>query len=151
MNRGDSCRRKGGRNGEKSKVEGEHFFTLCSDHIDFNPSQSTPIDSLPAKAYNLTWPQRWKRYRRSGIFYYNRDTRQCHIRIRFESRGRLFFKALVKHFWMTKYAPIIIIWCIERGFYKRIAWSPVSGVFTNALITWHSTYLYLGELMKENW
>jgi len=62
--------------------------------------------------------------------------RQCQIRVRFESRGRLFFKALVKRFWMAKYAPIIIIWCIERGFYKRITWSPVLGVFTNALITW---------------
>ena len=64
------------------------------------------------------------------------DMRQCQIRVRFESRGRLFFKALVKRFWMAKYAPIIIIWCIERGFYKRITWSPVLGVFTNALITW---------------
>ena len=68
--------------------------------------------------------------------------RQCQIRVRFESRGRLFFKALVKRLWMAKYAPIIIIWCIERGFYKRITWSPVLGVFTNALITWQRKYLY---------
>ena len=45
--------------------------------------------------------------------------RQCQIRIRFESRGRPFVKALEKWFLMTKYAPIIIIWCIERGFFKK--------------------------------
>ena len=68
--------------------------------------------------------------------------RQCQIRVRFESRGSQIFKALGKCFLMTKYAAIIIIWCIERGFYKRTTWSPVLAVFTNALITWQRKYLY---------
>ena len=62
--------------------------------------------------------------------------RQCQIRVRFESRVSQFFKALGKRFWLAKYVPIIIICCIEKGFYKRFNWSPVLGVFTNALITW---------------
>ena len=69
----------------------------------------------------------------------NSLTRQCQIRVRFESRGSQIFKALGKCFLMTKYAAIIMIWCIERGFYKRTTWSPVLGVFTN---TWQRIYLY---------
>ena len=53
------------------------------------------------------------------------DTRQCQIMVRFESRGMQFFKVLKKWFWMTKYDPIIVLWCSERGFYKKVTWSPV--------------------------
>ena len=73
---------------------------------------------------------------------HQRYTRQCQIRVRFESRVSQIFKALGKRFWLSKYVPIIIVCCIEKGFYKRFNWSPVLGVFTNGLITWHSTYLY---------
>ena len=45
---------------------------------------------------------------------------------------------------MTKYAPNIIMWCIERGFYKKITWSPVLCVFTNTLGSVH-TYV------RVNW
>ena len=45
--------------------------------------------------------------------------RQYQIRVHFESRGMQFFKVLKKGFWMTKYVPIIVLWCSERGFYKK--------------------------------
>ena len=45
--------------------------------------------------------------------------RQCQIRVRFESRGMQFFKVLGKWLSMTKYLPIIVLWCSERGFYKK--------------------------------
>ena len=44
--------------------------------------------------------------------------RQCQIRVQFESVGMQFFKVLKKWFWMTKYVPIIVLWCSEGGFYK---------------------------------
>ena len=62
--------------------------------------------------------------------------RQCQIRVRFESRGMQFFKVLKKWFWMTKYVPIIVLWCSERGFYKKVTWSPVLGVLPMPQITW---------------
>ena len=62
-----------------------------------------------------------------------RTMRQCQIRLQFESRGMQFFKVLEKWFSMAKYLPIIVLWYSERGFYKIITWSPVLGVFTDAL------------------
>ena len=47
------------------------------------------------------------------------DMRQCQIRVRFEYRGMQFFKVLGKWLSMTKYLPIIVLWCSERGFYKK--------------------------------
>ena len=44
-----------------------------------------------------------------------------------------FFKVLEKWFSMAKYLPIIVLWYSERGFYKITIWSPVLGVFTDAL------------------
>ena len=44
-----------------------------------------------------------------------------------------FLKVLEKWFSMAKYLPIIVLWYSERGFYKIITWSPVLGVFTDAL------------------
>ena len=61
--------------------------------------------------------------------------RQCQIRVRFESRGMQFFKILKKWFWVTRYVPIIVLWCSERGFYKKVTWSPVSGVLPMPQIT----------------
>ena len=114
------------------------------------------IDTASAGTWNLPWKKIfcsgknlevdilcWSRHSMwQPHMPYTSYRRQCQIKVRFESRGRLFFKALEKRFWMAKYAPIIIIWCIERGFYKRITWSPVFGVFTNALITWQRKCLY---------
>ena len=50
---------------------------------------------------------------------FSMDKRQCQIRVRFESGGMQFFKVLGKWFSMTKYLPIIVLWCSERGFYKK--------------------------------
>ena len=68
--------------------------------------------------------------------------RQCQIRVQFESVGLQFFKVLKKWFRMTKYIPIIVLWCSERGFYKKVTWSPVSGVLPMPQITWQRTWLY---------
>ena len=40
----------------------------------------------------------------------------------FVSRRMQFFKVLEKWFSITKYVPIIALWCIERGFHKKITW-----------------------------
>ena len=58
--------------------------------------------------------------------------RQCQIRVQFESVGMQFFKVLKKWFWMTKYVPIIVLWCSERGFYKKSHLITCFRRFTNA-------------------
>ena len=75
--------------------------------------------------------------------------RQCQIRVQFESVGMQFFKVLKKWFWMTKYVPIIVLWCSERGFYKKVTWSPVLGVLPMPQITLQCTCVYWGKLILE--
>ena len=58
--------------------------------------------------------------------------RQCQIRVQFESIGMQFFKVLKKWFWMTKYVPIILLWCSEKGFYKKSHLITCFRRFTNA-------------------
>ena len=86
---------------------------------------------------NLLWPIKEK-----GFPKY---TRQYQIRVRFESRGVQFFKVLEKWFSMTKYVPIIILWCSEKGFYKKVTWSPVLGVLPMPQITWQRMCLFKGD------
>ena len=75
--------------------------------------------------------------------------RQCQIRVRFESRGMQFFNVLGKWLSMTKYFPIIVLWCSERGFYKKVTWSPVLGILPMPQITWQCMCVYWGKLILE--
>ena len=59
---------------------------------------------------------------------YNTYLNYYQIRVQFESREMHFFYVLEKWFSMAKYLPIIVLWFSERGFYKKITWSPVLGV-----------------------
>ena len=54
-------------------------------------------------------------------------TTRCQIKVLFECGKTSFFKSKKKHFYFTKSFPNGIIGCVERGFYKKITRSPVSG------------------------
>ena len=94
----------------------------------------------------------WRNVMMSGLKQINKKElamRQCQIRVQFESVGMQFFKVLKKWFWMTKYVPIIVLWCSERGFYKKVTWSPVLGVLPMPQITLQCMCVYWGKLILE--
>ena len=81
--------------------------------------------------------------RGGGVSSAIRRQRQCQIRVQFESRViHAIFKVLENWFSMTKYLPIVVLWCSEGGFNKIITWSPAFGVFTDAL-NHLAVYIYL--------
>ena len=52
---------------------------------------------------------------------------RCQIKVLFECERRHFSSPRKKHFYFTKSFPNGIIGCVERGFYKKITRSQVSG------------------------